>query len=217
MKNNLLENEKLIVILRNIPQERFRDTVNAMVDGGVRFMEITFDHSSSGGHLATANAISLLNEYSQGIVQVGAGTVLTPEQAELAAMAGAQYIISPNSDRMVIEKTKELGLISIPGALTPSEIVQAYHWGADYVKIFPMADLGVSYLKSLKTPLSHIPMLAVGGINVKNFMDYIHAGAAGIGVGSGIADMTLIMQGKYREITCLAQKYTSTLSANAQR
>lgn len=207
-----LKKERLIVILRNIPPERLRDTVDAMVDGGVRFVEVTFDQSLPDGNIATAKAISLLSEYYQDKLHVGAGTVITSEQVDIAASAGAKYIISPNSDQEIIEKTKDIGLISMPGALTPSEIVNAYQWGADYVKVFPVADLGISYLKSLRAPLSHIPMLAVGGINENNFMDYIRAGALGIGVGSGIANMKLITQGDYRGVSLKAQKYTSVLS-----
>lgn len=132
---------------------------------------------------------------------VGAGTVLTQEQLRMAAQAGAQYIISPNCDVEIIKKTVELGLVSMPGVMTPSEAVAAYQAGASFVKVFPIGDLGASYLKAMRAPLSHIPFLAVGGVNPDNVAEFMRAGAVGAGVGGNMTNKDWIAAGEYDRIT----------------
>ena len=139
---------------------------------------------------------------------IGAGTVLTEAQVLLTKNSGGKFIISPNCDRGVISKTNSLGLVSIPGALTPTEAQNAYTYGADFVKLFPIANIGFEYFKAIKAPLSHIPFLAVGGVNLSNIKDYLKAGALGFGIGSNIIDKKLIAEEKFSEISELAKKYT---------
>jgi 2-dehydro-3-deoxyphosphogluconate aldolase/(4S)-4-hydroxy-2-oxoglutarate aldolase len=132
-------------------------------------------------------------------------------QVETAINSGAKYIISPNTNLQVIKKTSELGAVSIPGALTPSEIAFAYEAGAKFVKLFPASEFGVSYIKSIRSPLNHIPLLAVGGVDENNMNSFFEAGVSGVGVGSNIVKKSLISMKKFDEITVLAKKYTKQI------
>ncbi len=110
--------------------------------------------------------------------------------------------------REKVIKTRELDMVSIPGALTPTEILKAHNYGADFVKLFPVTAMGSEYVKAIKAPLSHIDFLAVGGIDEKNISEYLKAGVCGFGIGSNIADKNLIASKNYSGLTKLAEKYT---------
>ena len=159
----------------------------------------------------TAKNIRTLKEKFEGRVRVGAGTVMTEKQVELACQAGAEFIISPDCYEKVIKKTRELGMVSIPGVCTPTEAANAYRFGADFAKLFPNSEFELSYFKALAVPLSHIKFLAVGGVNPDNMKDYLDAGAKGIGVATAIADKKAIFAGDYEEITRRARLFTSQL------
>ena len=207
---DILEN-KIIVIMRGYTTDELIFAVEAMEKGGVRLVEVTFDQSGKIPNELTAAQIQELSERFRGRVRIGAGTVMTSEQVELAYNAGAEYIISPDCYREVIEKTRELGMVSLPGAITPTEAANAHRWGADFVKLFPNSEFKPSYLKALAAPLSHIKFLAVGGVNADNLKEYMAAGAVGIGVATAIASKDLIKKGDAEGITALARKFTSQL------
>ncbi len=200
---------KVIAIVRNVAPDNILETARALFDGGIRLMEVTFNQSSSTCEEDTQKSIRTISENFGDKVCVGAGTVMTEKQVEAAVNAGAKYIISPNTDADVIRKTKELGAVSIPGVFSPSEITAAHKIGADFVKIFPADVLGVSYIKAVTSPISHIPILAVGGINEENLAEYMRTGICGVGVGSNLVNNKLISQGKFSELTKLAEKYTN--------
>ena len=142
---------------------------------------------------------------------IGAGTVLTREQVRLTKEAGGLFIISPNVDEAVIRETCALGLVSMPGALTPTEICNAHSFGADFVKLFPAGDMGVGYVKSVKAPLSHIKMLAVGGINEKTIASYLRTGVCGFGIGSNIVSKKMVDENDYQGITALAREFVAAI------
>lgn len=169
-------------------------------------MEVTFCPGNEENTLCSIK--KLVAEFGEEM-HVGAGTVTQVAQVEKAAESGACYMISPNTDIEVIKHTKELGALSIPGALTPTEIQMAWNAGADFVKIFPASSFGVSYIKAVKAPLPHIPMLAVGGIDQYNMKEFINAGIKGFGIGSNIVSQELICSGAYEKLTELAIEYTS--------
>ena len=121
-------------------------------------MEITYDQKNPDSWLQTAEAIQAVAEAYEGRIFVGAGTVTNTELVEMTYNHKGQYIISPDTDIEVIRRTRELGMVSMPGAMTPSEIKQAYNAGADFVKLFPAGSLGTGYLKAVKAPLNHIPI-----------------------------------------------------------
>ena len=214
MKEKVIEKivaEKIIAIVRGVKKEDMLPLAEAMYKGGIRLMEITYDASHPETNAETAEQIQLLAETYAGKMYVGAGTVLTQEQVELTKQAGGTFIISPDSNPEVIRKTCELGMVSIPGALTPSEATQAVANGADFVKLFPITGLGSSYVKAIKAPLSHIRFLAVGGVSPDNMQEFADAGVCGFGIGSNIADKKLIEKGAFDEIEKLAKVYTSLL------
>ena len=142
---------------------------------------------------------------------IGAGTVMLMKQVDLAVDAGAQYIISPNINEKLIKYTKRVGVISIPGGLTPSEIVKAYQCGADYVKLFPAENFGANYIKTILKPISHIPIIAVGGIKKDNMLQYINTGIVGVGIGSNLVNKTLINEKKFDKLSKLVKQYTSQI------
>ncbi|MCJ7689386.1 MAG: bifunctional 4-hydroxy-2-oxoglutarate aldolase/2-dehydro-3-deoxy-phosphogluconate aldolase, partial [Clostridiaceae bacterium] len=202
---------KLIAIVRGIDQDKIIDTCNALYAGGISMIEVTFNQTSETGNEDTYNAIKQISSVMGSKISVGAGTVMTVEQVELAVKAGAEYIISPNFDKEVVARTIELGAASIPGVMTPTEIVNAYNAGAVAVKIFPIVSLGIEYIKAIKSPISHIPILAVGGVDLDNVGNYIRAGVIGVGIGSCLVDKKLINKGKFNEITELAKKFVNNV------
>lgn len=209
MENNILkvvEKEKIIVIVRGVESKKILPLAEAMYDGGIRLLEITY----SAGNTETAENIKRLKEHFGESMYIGA-TVLTEEQAELTKDAGGEFIISPNTVPEVIRKTKALGMVSMPGAYTPSEIQLAHNSGADFVKIFPAVSLGAEYIKAVKAPLSNIKLLAVGGINEHNIKEYLNAGVCGFGIGSNIVDQKRIEKNDFKAITELTKRYVSAV------
>ena len=194
-----IEQNKIIAIMRGVETDVAVRVAEALYKGGIKFVEITFNQSDKNSFTQTANAIKAIKTAMQGKMCVGAGTVITVEQLQLARDAGAEYIISPDTDEDIIKKTVEMGLVSIPGAYTATEVKKAHNAGADFVKLFPCAS--ASYLKALKAPLSHIRFLAVGGVDLTNAKDFIKAGASGIGVGSLLINKDWINAGKFDKIT----------------
>lgn len=202
-----MKEHKIVTILRGFGLEEVLNTAQALYDGGIRLLEITFDQTAPVD--VTADMIRAVSRKFAGRLRVGAGTVMTVSQLCAAYEAGAKYIISPDSNPEVIRETKKLGLVSMPGAMTPTEVASSYALGADIVKIFPADNLGLSYIKALQGPLKHIPMSAVGGVNLDNIADFLNAGLAGVGIGSNIADKAAIRRGDFAHITELARAYVN--------
>lgn len=206
---NTIEKEKIIVIVRGVEKEKLIPLAEAMYVGGIRLLEVTYSANGKVSDEETAENISILAKHFEGRMYIGAGTVLTEKQVELTAKAGGGFIISPDTCPEVIRKTRELGLVSMPGALTPSEMQIAHRNGADFVKLFPITSLGASYVKAVKAPLSHLKILAVGGVNENNIAEYLKAGINGFGLGSNIIDKKKIAENDWAGITNLAKKYVS--------
>jgi len=206
-----IKHHKIIVIMRRVPSEKILPVTQALYDGGIKIIEVTFDQSDPNTLQNTSQAIKSIADTFEGKMQVGAGTVLTTQQVDAAHKSGASFIVSPNTDADVIRHTTSLGMVSIPGALTPSEVVTAYNYGASFVKLFPGGDLGSGYLKAICAPLSHIPILVVGGVNADNMAEFLKAGAAGFGIGNNIVDKKLIDSADYPQLTELAKSYNNTI------
>ena len=212
MVNKIIQNikkQKVIAIVRGISVENIVQVAKALYKGGVTFVEVTFNQKNPLSFNETAKAISLIKENCPDMI-VGAGTVLTTEQVDIAFNAGAKFIILPDSDSQVIKHTVEKGLVSIPGAYTATEAKKAHQAGANFVKLFPCTD--ASYLKALKAPLSHIDFLAVGGVNVDNVADFIKAGAVGVGIGSSLVKKEWVDNGEYEKITQTAQRLLENIN-----
>ena len=206
-----VEEQKVIAIIRGVQPEKSLKVAKALYEGGIRMIEVTFDQKDEEKQNETVESIRLITEYFQGKVAVGAGTVTSIRLVDLAADAGARYIISPNTSEAVIKHTKELGLVSMPGALTPTEIMNAHRWGADYVKLFPIGTLGTAYIKAIKAPLNHIKLLAVGGVNEKNITDFLEAGCCGAGIGGNLVNKEWIANEEFEKITETARKLVETV------
>lgn len=206
-----VENNKLVVIVRGVAREKLIPLAEAMYEGGVRLLEITYSADGSTSDEETADRIKMLVEHFQGRMFIGAGTVLNKKQVELTKKAGGGFIISPDTNTEVIKETVRLGLVSMPGALTPTEVQTAHLAGADFVKLFPAGNLGAEYVKALRAPLSHVKMLAVGGVTLDNLSSYKKAGVSGFGISSGIVDKKLIDADDYSGITALAEKYVTLI------
>lgn len=200
--------EKIISIVRGIPSGKIAALAQALAEGGVSCIEVTFDQTNPEETLTSLRTIK--SELGDRIC-LGAGTVMTVEQVEQAAQAGAEYMISPNVDEAVIRATKALGKVSIPGAMTPTETAFAYQCGADIVKLFPAGLLGPAYIKAVKAPLKHIPVSAVGNITIENCADFIQAGAVGVGVGGNLVSALLVNEGCFSQITATARAYREKL------
>lgn len=200
--------EKIIAIVRGIPSGKIAALAQALAEGGVSCIEVTFDQTNPEETLTSLRTIK--SELGDRIC-LGAGTVMTVEQVEQAAQAGAEYMISPNVDEAVIRATKALGKVSIPGAMTPTETAFAYQCGADIVKLFPAGLLGPTYIKAVKAPLKHIPVSAVGNITIENCADFIQAGAVGVGVGGNLVSALLVNEGCFSQITATARAYREKL------
>lgn len=208
MRNSVvqaIQEHKLIAIVRGVDAENCIRVAQALYDGGFRLMEITYDQTHPETWEQTARTIGAVREHFAGKMFIGAGTVTTPELVELTAEFGGQFIISPDTNVQVIRRTVELGLVSIPGALTPTEAMTAHTAGADFVKLFPAGNFGLKYVKAVKAPLSHVTMLVVGGIDENNIADFLKAGAAGAGIGGNLVNKDWVKAGEYDKITKAAQ------------
>ncbi|MBR5307678.1 MAG: bifunctional 4-hydroxy-2-oxoglutarate aldolase/2-dehydro-3-deoxy-phosphogluconate aldolase [Clostridia bacterium] len=214
MRNKVIESvekEKIIVIVRGIAKESLIPMTEAMYEGGVRLLEITYDATGKTPDEETAANIEMLAKHFEGRMFIGAGTVIRPNQVELTAKAGGAFIISPDTNKEIIEKTRELGLVSMPGALTPTEIADASRFGADFVKLFPVTTFGPEYVKAVKAPLAHVKLLAVGGVDASNMEEYLKAGISGFGIGSNIVNKKLIEAGEFGKITELAKEFIGNI------
>lgn len=203
---------KIIAIIRDVENHLIVDTAKALYKGGISLIEVAFNQSLENGESITVLAIKKLDDELGDKICVGAGTVMSEKQVELAVSAGAKYIISPNFDKKVVSKTLELGAVSIPGVFSPSEIVEAYQSGASFTKIFPCDTLSYRYLKAIRAPINYIPMIAVGGIDYNNIKDFMDTGIVGVGIGSNLVNKDFIMQGKFDELTELAKKFIDKIN-----
>lgn len=177
-----LLHHKLIAIVRGADPKNLLKIARALHAGGVRSMEVTLN---SPGALASIEEISgaMGDDFL-----VGAGTVLDPETARAALLAGAKYIISPTLNKQTIRMTKRYGAVSIPGAFSATEILKAYESGGDIIKVFPASTGGPGYFKDIAGPLPFIPLMPTGGVSLENIAGFRDAKAAAFGLGSSLVD-----------------------------
>jgi 2-dehydro-3-deoxyphosphogluconate aldolase/(4S)-4-hydroxy-2-oxoglutarate aldolase len=203
----IIERVGLIPVLRARSAVQAHAVVKAMLAGGVTVVEVT---------MTVPGAVDLLrelkNEYGTKCL-LGSGTVTTAAQAEDTIDAGAEFVVSPSFHPAVIAATKARGKLSIPGALTPTEVITAWEAGADYVKIFPCSAMGgASYLKSLLAPFPHLKLIPTGGVTHHTAASFLEAGARALGVGSDLVNLAAIDQGKPEVITEAARAYLKVIT-----
>ena len=208
-----LKRTRLMVLARGVPKDVLLKAVEAIADVGVTVFESTFDHRRADCVAENAEKIAALVGAFGGRMAIGAGTVLTVEEARAAHAAGATFIVSPDSDPEVIAETKRLGMASIPGAMTPTEIKRAYALGADIVKLFPADDLGYHYIQNLKGPLPHIPLMATGGVNPQTIPEFLSRGILAVGTGITVFRPDLVAAEDYAGIKSLAQEHVEAILA----
>jgi len=201
-----LERVALIPVLRARNASQAHAVVQALLAGGVSVVEVT---------MTVPGAVNLLkelkNEYGTKCL-LGSGTVTTADQAEATIDAGAEFVVSPSFHPAVIAVTKAHNKLSIPGALTPTEVITAWNEGADYVKIFPCSAMGgASYLSSLLAPFPHLKLIPTGGITHHNATSFLEAGAKAIGVGGDLVSLAAIDEGKPEVITEVARSYLKVI------
>jgi 2-dehydro-3-deoxyphosphogluconate aldolase / (4S)-4-hydroxy-2-oxoglutarate aldolase len=202
----ILEQVGLIPVLRASSAQTGHALVDAMMAGGVSVVEVT---------MTVPNALTLLRELKQrhgDKLLLGSGTVTDVGQTEATIEAGAEFVVSPSLHLDVIAKTKELGKVSIPGALTPTEVITAWRAGADYVKVFPCSAMGgASYLKSLLAPFPELKLIPTGGVTLQTAADFLKAGARVLGVGTDLVNAAAIAEGKPEIVTKAARDYLEAI------
>jgi 2-dehydro-3-deoxyphosphogluconate aldolase / (4S)-4-hydroxy-2-oxoglutarate aldolase len=201
-----IEEIGIVPVVRAATVEEANRAVEAICAGGIPVVEIT---------MTVPNAISVIREVAKqrgGEVLIGAGTVTNAEQAESCLRAGAQFLVSPGLALSVLNVAKVHERLAIPGALTPTELMNAHEHGARLVKIFPCGNVGgAKYLKSLKAPFPHASLIPTGGVNAANAADFIAAGAFALGVGADLVDATALREGNLQKITDAAQELVNAV------
>lgn len=191
----------IVAVIRADNGEILADVTEALVAGGVTAIEVTFTVPKA--HKVLEYVADRFGDQ----IQLGAGTVLDAETARIAILAGAEFIVSPIVDIPTIELSHRYDKAMMPGALTPTEVVQAWQAGADVVKIFPSDLTGPGYLKALKGPLPQIRMMPTGGVNLDTAEAFLKAGACALGVGGSLVEKSAITSGNMDRIRDLAQQY----------
>lgn len=184
-----IERTGIVAILRK-PAGDIVQIAKALVDGGVKVLEVTAD---------TPNVMDIIKSVREQVegATVGVGTVLDAETARLAILAGAQFIVCPTLSAGVIEVGTRYDALVLPGTFTPTEMLRAYELGAPAVKVFPAASLGPDFIKHVKGPLSQIPMVPTGGVDLNNAGAFIAAGAIAVGLGTSLVKRYDAEQGSY--------------------
>ncbi len=200
---NQFEQHGIVAVVRKIDPEKVDDVIVALVEGGVKILEITVDSENSYDTIARAK-----KKYSNDLL-IGAGTVLDRETAKTAIDAKADFIFSPIFDEDIIQITNQYGKISIPGVYTPTEILKAYACGADLLKVFPATTLGPKFFKDVAGPMGHIPLMPTGGVDLNNIQDFVHAGAVAVGVGSSLLNKEYIANNQFDALSNLAHQYVT--------
>ena len=202
-----VQQRKIVAIVRGLKPEYIVRLGHAFEEGGIGLMEVTYDQKAPETWKNTAAAIEAVEKEFGDRVLVGAGTVITPEQVSMTYNAGGHYLVTPTTQPEIIRMGKALGMGLYPGAFSPSEILEAWNAGADAVKVFPAGSLGPGYIKAVRAPLGHIPLMAVGGVNEKNAAEYMKAGCVGIGAGGNLVNREWIENGEWDKVTALAREF----------
>jgi 2-dehydro-3-deoxyphosphogluconate aldolase/(4S)-4-hydroxy-2-oxoglutarate aldolase len=193
----------VVAIVRFHRSEELVEVAQAIKAGGVDVIEFT---------MTTPNALSIISasveEFGDEVL-LGAGTVLDPETARAAILSGARYIVSPTLNPRVIELCHRYGVIVVPGALTPTEILTAWELGADMVKVFPAAAMGPGYIKDVLSPLPQVRLLPTGGVSLSNAAQFIKAGAVAVGAGSSLVDRKAVAERDFGRLTEMAREFVT--------
>ncbi len=201
----IIAKHKLVAIVRLDDLSIAQALAQALIDGGIRAIEFT---------LTNADAVSTIAEIRQCVadsVAIGAGSVISVEQVRAVADAGAQFVVSPVWKREVNSACRAAGLPFMPGAFTPTEILQAWEWGASVVKVFPANHLGKRYIKDVLAPLPHLRLMPTGGVNIDNMREFLENGAFALGVGSSLINNDAVADQDWARLRDNARRYVDQL------
>ena len=196
-----IRREKIIVILRGVCAEKIVDIAKALHAGGIRLMEVTCNTPGAAEMIAT------LSKEMAGEMIIGAGTVITKDLFDEVIAAGAEYVVAPDVNPVVIESVLAGDVAVLPGAATATEIFTAARLGAEMVKIFPATALGADYISQLRGPIDNVDFVAVGGVRLNNIADFMAAGCAAVGIGTGAIGRELIEKSQWAQISAIAFEY----------
>ncbi len=201
-----IEKLGIVPVLRARSAKEGHALVEALLLGGITVMEVT---------MTVPGAVGLLRELKKehgDKLLLGSGTVTDAAQAEETIDSGAEFVVSPSFHPDVVAKTKQMGKVSIPGALTPTEVITAWRAGADYVKIFPCSAVGgAPYLKALLAPFPELQLIPTGGVTLQTATDFLKAGARALGVGMDLVNPKAIEEGTPEKVTETARAYVETV------
>ena len=202
---DIIADNKIVAIVRLDDLSIAEDLTAALIDGGIRAIEFT---------LTNPDALRVIGEIrarvSEGVA-IGAGSVTSAEQVSAVAAAGAEFVVSPVTKADVIAACRAHELPAMPGAFTPSEIQQAWEWGASVVKIFPANHLGRRYIKDLLAPLPHLRLMPTGGVNIDNMRDFLDTGAFALGIGSSLINNDAVADRDWDRLRESARRYVDRL------
>lgn len=204
---NILESCGVVAVIRLQDSSKLRAVVQALAAGGVKALEVT---------MTVPRAIELIGEIAPTLPPdfvIGAGTVVDPDTAHAAILAGARFIVGPVLRPAVIEVCHRYDVAVMPGCFSPTEILTAWEAGADVVKVFPATALGPSYFKDIRGPLPNVKLMPTGGVSLDNAGDWIRAGAVAIGVGTALVDAKLVAAGDFASITERAGRFVDAVRA----
>jgi 2-dehydro-3-deoxyphosphogluconate aldolase/(4S)-4-hydroxy-2-oxoglutarate aldolase len=209
-KAEILEKVKalgVLAVIRGPSPELTVKMVQALIEGGVTGIEITYSTPNAEEVVRT-----LAGRFGDEIL-LGMGTLTKPEQAPCAQEAGARFLVSPVSEPTLVKSMIATGLLTMAGAMTPTEVLQVYNLGTDVVKIFPGSLGGPAYVKALKGPFPYIPMMPTGGVSASNVAEWFKAGVVAVGAGSELCPPQLAKEGKFADISKLAVEFMQVVKA----
>ncbi len=194
-------NSGIVAILRAPSGEMLADAAEALLAGGVEAIEVTFTVPKA--HRVLEKVADRLGDR----ILLGAGTVLDPQTARIALLAGAEFIVAPNVNLNVIRLCRRYDKLVAPGAFTATEVIRAWEAGADMVKVFPSDGVGPGYLKALKGPLPQVRLMPTGGVNLQTAADFLRAGACALGIGGSLVEPKALKDHDMGRIEALARQY----------
>lgn len=202
---------KSIAVIRLKEADKLKKVIEALALGGVSVAEVT---------MTVPNAIALIKQITQELndqIIVGVGSVLNAETAIQAIEAGAKYVVSPIFKKEIIDAAHKYDVPAMPGCFTPTEVLTAYEYGADVVKVFPADVLGMAFFKGILAPMPHLKLMPTGGVSLTNAGDWIKAGAVAVGIGSALLDKEAIDSGNYSKLTENAKLITQSINNAANK
>ncbi len=199
--------EGVVAVIRLSNSEKLLKVADAVRKGGISALEIT---------MTTPNALKIIEETTEALgseMLIGVGSVLDPETARLAILAGARYVVSPVTNKAVIETAHRYDIPVMPGAFTPTEIQVASELGADIIKVFPADVVGMAFFKAVRAPMPHVNLMPTGGVSLTNAGDWLRAGACAVGVGSALLDKQAIAEDNFDLLTENARKLCASIAS----